>query len=228
MIGKIKMGVIRSILENIQGSRADKANRYARPSTTASLEVQKTELPAKWDKPFLKSLEWKRFEEISMEYLRINNCKANVTCTGADGGIDIKITDSNGKVFAIGQCKSWSKPIGVGLIRELYGIMASENVRHGIFLTTSEFSKDANEFAAGKNLLLIDSDEFISLVNSLDEISRKRLDNLARSGNYTVPTCVRCDVKMVKRKAKTGKNAGGEFWGCVNYPRCKITMQIKN
>jgi restriction system protein len=176
--GKIKMGVIRSILENIQSNGTDKMSRYARPSTTVPLRVQKTELPVKWDKAFLKSIEWKRFEEISMEYLRINNCKANVTCTGADGGIDIKISDSNGKVFAIGQCKSWSKPIGVGLIRELYGIMAAENVRHGIFLTTSEFSKDAKEFAIGKNLLLIDSDEFISLVNNLDEISRKRLDNL--------------------------------------------------
>jgi restriction system protein len=222
------MGIIKNIVENIQASRADKTSRYARPATNFVVEGKKSELPAKWDKPFLKTLEWKKFEEISMEYLRINNCKANVTCTGADGGIDIKISDSNGTVFAIGQCKSWSKPIGVGLVRELYGIMAAENVRHGIFLTTSEFSKDAIEFGKGKNLLLIDSDEFISLVNNLDEISRKRLDNLARSGNYIVPTCVRCDVKMIKRKAKTGKNAGGEFWGCVNYPRCKITMQVKS
>jgi restriction system protein len=222
------MSVIKSILKNIHTSQAEKTSRYARPSGTAAAEVQRTEPPAQWDKPFLKSLEWKRFEEISMEYLRIKNCMANVTCTGADGGIDIKISDSSGKVFAIAQCKSWSKPIGVGLVRELYGIMAAENVRHGIFLTTSEFTKEAQEFAKGKNLLLVDSDEFVSLVNSLDEINRKRLDNLARSGAYTVPTCVRCDVKMVKRKAKTGKNAGGEFWGCVNYPRCKITMQVKN
>lgn len=222
------MSIIKSIIESIRDSRADIASRYARPSTPVIAEAKKSDLPLKWDKSFLKSLEWKRFEEISMEYLRIKNCMANVTCTGADGGIDIKISDSNGKVFAIGQCKSWGKPIGVSLIRELYGIMAADNIRHGIFLTTSEFSKDALEFAKGKNLLLIDSDEFISLVNNLDEIERKRLDNLARSGDYKVPTCVKCDVKMVKRKAKTGKNTGRDFWGCVNYPRCKITMKVKN
>ncbi|MGJ0483720.1 MAG: hypothetical protein ACR65R_04185 [Methylomicrobium sp.] len=60
-------------------------------------------------------------------------------------------------------------------------------------------------------MLLVDSNEFVCLVNNLDEINRKRLDNLARSGAYTVPTCVRCEVKMVKRKAKTGENAGGNF-----------------
>ncbi|WP_232422395.1 restriction endonuclease [Methylosarcina fibrata] len=222
------MSIIKSIIKNIRDSRTDIASRYAGPSTSVTSETKNPELPTKWDKAFLKSLEWKRFEEISMEYLRIKNCMANVTCTGADGGIDIKISDGSGKVFAVGQCKSWSKPIGVSLIRELYGIMAADNIRHGIFLTTSEFSKEALEFAEGKNLLLIDSDEFISLVNNLDEIERKRLDNLARSGDYKVPTCVKCDIKMVKRKAKTGKNAGGEFWGCVNYPRCKITMQVKN
>jgi restriction system protein len=185
------MSIIKSIIENIRDSKAEIASRYARPSTSVISETKKSELPVKWDKSFLKSLEWKRFEEISMEYLKIKNCMANVTCTGADGGIDIKISDSNGKVFAIGQCKSWSRPIGVSLIRELYGIMAADNIRHGIFLTTSEFSKDALEFAKGKNLLLIDSDEFISLVNNLDEIERKRLDNLARSGDYKVPTCVK-------------------------------------
>jgi restriction system protein len=222
------MSIVRSILQNIQASRAEKNSRYAAPQKPAFIETPKQLLAEKWDKPFLKSMEWKKFEEVSMEYLKIKNCNANVTCTGADGGIDIKISDSKGKVFAIGQCKSWTKPIGVSLIRELYGIMAANSVRHGIFLTTSEYSKDALEFARGKNLLLIDSDEFVSLVNNLDEINRKRINNLARAGDYQVPTCVKCDVKMVKRKAKSGKNAGAEFWGCVNYPRCKLTMQVRN
>lgn len=113
------------------------------------------------------------------------------------------------------------------MIRELYGIMAADNIRHGIFLTTSEFSKDAVEFAQGKSLLLIDSAEFVDLINNLDDINRKRIDEIARAGNYDVPTCVKCDVKMVKRKAKSGKNAGNEFWGCVNYPKCKITMHVR-
>ena len=216
------MSLVNSILKNISlGKAARQQEKELSRYTTKSAIVEA------WDKAFLKSLEWKRYEEVCMEYLRIKNCHANVTCIGADGGIDIKISDSTGKVFAIGQCKSWNRPIGVSLIRELYGIMAADNVRHGIFLTTSEYSNDALAFAEGKNLLLINCEEFVSLVNSLDEISRARLDNLARSGDYQVPTCVNCGVKMVKRKASKGKFAGREFWGCLNYPKCKITMQVK-
>lgn len=181
----------------------------------------------RWTKAFLRSLEWKRYEEVCMEYLRIKNCQANVTCIGADGGIDIKIADSAGVVFAIGQCKAWNRPIGVSLIRELYGVMAADKVRHGIFLTTSEYSKDALEFAKGKNLLLIDSDELISLINSLDEISKRRIDLIATEGDYTTPTCVNCNVKMIKRTAKKGAKAGNQFWGCPNYPKCKNTMHVK-
>lgn len=180
-----------------------------------------------WTKPFLMSLEWKRYEEVCMEYLRIRNCKANVTCVGADGGIDIKISDSNGVVFAVGQCKAWNKPIGVNLIRELYGVMASERVKTGIFLTTSSYTNDALEFAKGKNLLLIDSDELITLINGLDDASKKQIDRVATSGDYTTPTCVNCNVKMIKRTIKNGDKAGKKFWGCSNFPKCRNTLQIR-
>jgi restriction system protein len=181
----------------------------------------------KWDTAFIKSLEWKRYEEVCTEYLKLKNCNANVTSIGADGGIDIKINDNQGNLFAIAQCKSWNKPIGVSLIRELYGVMASENIKYGIFLTTSIFSPDALEFAQNKTLILIDADEFINLINNLDEPSKQRINQIATEGDYTTPTCVKCNVKMVKRTAKKGNNAGNEFWGCANYPRCKHKMFVK-
>lgn len=181
----------------------------------------------KWDKTFLRSLEWKRYEEVCMEYLRIRNCAAEVTCNGADGGVDIKIHDKDGTLFAVAQCKSWSKPIGVALIRELYGVMASDKVKYGIFLTTSIFSPDAIEFAKGKSLILIDADEFVKLINELNEEDRLKLSKIATEGDYTTPTCVKCNVKMVKRTVKNGQHAGNEFWGCANYPRCKNKMYVR-
>ena len=229
------MSLIKTILDAIQVTRELKRlekepNRYA--IHEKKISYSGTVHPANkdvicWTKGFLKSLEWKRYEEVCMEYLRMKNCLANVTCTGADGGIDIKIADSNGVVFAVGQCKAWNRPIGVSLIRELYGVMAADRVKHGIFLTTSEYSQEALEFAKGKNLLLIDCDELVTLINGLDDINKRRIDLIATAGDYKTPTCVRCNVKMTKRTAKNGKNAGGEFWGCPNYPKCKNTMQIR-
>ncbi len=129
-----------------------------------------------WDKRFLGQLDWKLFEDISMEYLRIKNCDAAVTCTGADGGVDIKVKDNNDNVIALAQCKAWSKPIGVNLIRELFGVMASERVKNGIFLTTSIFSNEARQFAQGKPLVLIDGEEFIKNINALDHNDKKRIN----------------------------------------------------
>jgi hypothetical protein len=40
------------------------------------------------------------------------------------------------------------------------------------------------------------------------------------------PSCPKCGADMVKRTAKSGANAGGEFWGCSNYPRCRGIVTV--
>ena len=37
------------------------------------------------------------------------------------------------------------------------------------------------------------------------------------------PECPDCGGEMVLRTARKGRNVGGQFWGCVQYPRCKGT-----
>jgi hypothetical protein len=39
------------------------------------------------------------------------------------------------------------------------------------------------------------------------------------------PTCPKCGVPMVERQAKKGQNAGGSFFGCPNYPKCREIVQ---
>ena len=39
--------------------------------------------------------------------------------------------------------------------------------------------------------------------------------------------CPRCGAPMVKRKAKKGANAGKEFYGCSNYPKCRCIINIQ-
>lgn len=213
-------------------TRPTSPKRYAKkpnqpPQAAATSAIPSKATTINWTTDLLRSLEWKRYEEVCMEYLKTQHAHAEVTGMGADGGIDIIVRNKKGEVSAVGQCKAWSKPIGVNLIRELYGVMAAEQVKHGIFLTTSEYTPAARAFASGKNLLLIDCDGFIALINGLDKAHKQRLGKIATKGDFTTPTCVNCDVKMVKRTAQTGKNAGDEFWGCVNYPKCRNTMFVK-
>jgi four helix bundle protein len=41
------------------------------------------------------------------------------------------------------------------------------------------------------------------------------------------PVCPDCGKPMARRKAKSGKNAGREFWGCTGYPECKGVREVE-
>jgi len=182
---------------------------------------------AKWSLDFLMSLEWKRYEEICKELLTIREngkLKVELTQIGADGGIDLKITDRKNKLVGVGQCKAYNSKITVEKIRELFGIMASENAEKGYFFTTSSFTNDCIQFAKEKKIELIDGNEQIKIIQSFTQQQQNQLYEIATEGDYTTPTCPKCDKKMVKR---IGKEKGNEFWGCLNYPRCKNILQMR-
>lgn len=179
--------------------------------------------PTKWDIHLLKELEWKRFEIICTEYLKLQNRNAHMTGIGADGGVDIRITDDSGNTTAIAQCKAYNDPIKVNQIREFYGTMMHEKVETGFFLTTSNYTKDAESFALDKKIFLIRGNEIVHFFNKLEDDKKTWLLEMATAGDYTTPTCPNCDIKLVQRHG----NAGRKFWGCRNYPKCKTTLHIR-
>jgi restriction system protein len=48
----------------------------------------------------------------------------------------------------------------------------------------------------------------------------------ASPGEVQPPACPRCGGMMALRTAKTGRNAGSQFWGCVAYPKCDGTTEV--
>ena len=40
-----------------------------------------------------------------------------------------------------------------------------------------------------------------------------------------VPDCPKCGQPMVRRTARRGANAGSQFWGCSEFPRCRGIVQ---
>jgi restriction system protein len=85
-----------------------------------------------------------------------------------------------------------------------------------MLITTSTFTSEAQEFAKDNNLILVNGASLIESIRELGEEKSKALLELATAGDYTTPTCPRCDVKMKWREGGSFK----PFWGCVNYPRC--------
>ena len=42
------------------------------------------------------------------------------------------------------------------------------------------------------------------------------------------PTCPKCGSSMKLRTARRGRNAGNQFWGCPEYPRCRGTRNVND
>lgn len=47
-----------------------------------------------------------------------------------------------------------------------------------------------------------------------------------REATSSPPSCPKCGVAMVERKATRGDNLGQRFWGCANYPKCRSVLPI--
>ncbi|MEX2605799.1 MAG: restriction endonuclease [Kiritimatiellia bacterium] len=146
---------------------------------------------------------------------------------GADGGVDLILQNRKGKTLV--QCKRWrTQRVGVDKVRELYGVVMAENAAAGILVTTGTFTHDAESFAKGKPLTLVNGTALEQLVR---DVQPKTLQCQTEPepqslGVSQEPLCPTCSEPMVRRTAKRGKNPGEEFRGCVKYPKCRGTRPV--
>lgn len=137
---------------------------------------------------------------------------------GADGGVDIELRKGS-EIFLV-QCKQWrAYKVSVTVVRELYGVMAARGAAGGFVVTSGVFTSDAEVFARGRNIELIDG----SILQTMIEQTKKGRPGervLAASPSRDGPVCPKCGSQMIRRTAKQGPNAGNEFWGCSTYPKC--------
>lgn len=111
------------------------------------------------------------FEELIGKLLRKMGFIVEQTSLSADGGVDI-VAYSKEPIFKgkyLIQCKRWSGVIGEPVVRDLYGVVLSQNANKGIVITNSYFSEKAIKFAENKNIELIDG-------NILSDLIKKYLD----------------------------------------------------
>lgn len=53
------------------------------------------------------------------------------------------------------------------------------------------------------------------------------IDTKEEKSNGTVRVCPKCGAPMALRTALKGENAGKEFWGCSDFPKCRSVVNIK-
>ena len=172
----------------------------------------------------LRATPWKQFEFLVAEAFRRQGYQVDFSLNrGADGGVDL-ILRKEGRTSLV-QCKQWKVfSVGAPVVREMFGLMTAEHAAETIIVTSGKFTRDAQEFAAGKPIRLIDGQELLALVQSVQSVSPSSTGNPDGAQNQmNAPACPLCGKPMVQRTARRGSNTGNQFWGCPNYPVCKGT-----
>jgi restriction system protein len=174
------------------------------------------------------NLSWQEFEALVGEGFRYRGFQVTPRGgAGPDGGVDVVV--SRGYERFLVQCKQWrAQQVGVAVIRELYGVMAAERVAGGYVVTSGTFTKDAKQFASGRNIELIDGQALDALLRDGRSAAPAVVRPMDRSisPEKEAPTCPKCKTPMVARTAKKGSHVGGSFWGCAQYPKCRHTAAI--
>jgi restriction system protein len=178
----------------------------------------------------IRRLSWRQFESLVGEAFRRRGYSVIENSTGgADGGVDL-VLRKDGETFLV-QCKQWKTwKVGVKPIRELLGVITAGDASGGFFVSSGTYTNEAREFAKNSALELIDGEGLAQMIEEarapeafLDPTTRMRDETFSADIDSMSPSCPSCGEAMVLRVARRGANAGSEFWGCMQYPRCRGT-----
>lgn len=194
----------------------------------------------------LDGMSWQRFELLVGEAFRQRGFRVLENGGGgADGGVDLVLSKGSEKFLV--QCKQWrAYKVGVDVVRQLYGVMAARGAAGGFVVTSGRFTQEAQDFARGRNVVLMDGAELHRMLQSAAsgspptpamattqvqaQQSQPRPAPKPMPATSTAapaePLCPRCGQAMLRRVTKQGTNAGKAFWGCSAYPACRGTRGL--
>ena len=146
--------------------------------------------------------------EITEEFYQINELLNNAT--DEDGELR-DLTESEVETI-----QNWFKENADHLEEKADG--------YGKFITNLKVMAEEAENARKEEILKA-KEEVLQSKNELDkEIKEKHVAQIRNKFSST-DVCPVCGGKLVLRTAKQGHNAGNQFYGCSNYPRCRYTKK---
>ncbi len=109
-------------------------------------------------------LSWREFEELVAEAFRREGYRAQENSkAGADGGIDIRLR-KDGQLYLV-QCKNWnSNRVGVGVVREMVGVMVDAGAAAVVIVCSGRFTRDAWSFAKDKPVRPVDGRALLRMI----------------------------------------------------------------
>jgi hypothetical protein len=100
------------------------------------------------------------------------------------------------------------RAIPVKPVRDLYERVLKDGMVRGVFLAPGAFAEEAQAFASGRALELIDGERFLETLRRLDLRERDRLRGEATQEEFTEPTCPTCGKAMFLRDGEAPSYSG--------------------
>ena len=118
----------------------------------------------------LAAMDWQEFEHLIRELFQKEfggeGAEVKITQASRDRGVDAIAFDPDplrGGKFVI-QAKRYTNPVDVSAVRDLYGTVVNEGANRGILVTTSNYGRDAYDFAKDKPITLLNGENLLHLL----------------------------------------------------------------
>lgn len=159
---------------------------------------------------------WYTLERVVAEILRGQGYPVEHRGGAApDAGADILVKVNGGTVVV--QVKKWeSWKVSLRVMREILGAKVSAGADGAWLVATARVTRDARDFAGLHGIRIICPEDLADWLVALPDPGP-----VLEIAEDPVPHCPLCRVPMVRRTARRGTHAGGQFWGCPRYPACR-------
>lgn len=156
------------------------------------------------------------FEELVASIFETEGYSVSTTPQTRDGGIDVIAERVNNLGLPdqwIIECKKYSsdRPIGVEIIRQLAGVKSMLRARNAAVVSSTRFSKAAQDFAQELNIDLVDGDKVSGWLEIQGEHSRKDQEKPSRFHSVFISHSHR-DHEFVTRLNSALREKGIKTW----------------
>jgi restriction system protein len=94
--------------------------------------------------------------------------------------------------------------------------LSADDIRRGYVVSTGKFNVGARDLAEEKHITLLPGDIFLEKLNALPDAARAELMQQVGSGDYSTPTCPKCETRMVRAPDDP------MMWRCPVHPEQQI------
>jgi restriction system protein len=202
--------------------------RATKRHKSVSTTVAQPPPPAKqWGPEVYRAVEWRRFAAVCEALFTQAGFSTRVTLRGANTGTDIALyARKAGKLLALVRShQSLDQSIPLDALRQLQQKMTAYPGTYGVYATTATLQPDARQFAQDHGIHVLEGPSLLRLIADRPPAQQQALLDVAYQGEYWRPTCPCCDVKMRRRMPVQG---GALFWGCNNYPDCRVRLPMRH